>query len=411
MSQKHLYTNIKFLCGITTNRPARKAGKEMAVFKSIENAWLLVSENGTIENYGEMKSVSEFSGLITDCLGKFILPCFVDSHTHLIHAGSRENEFVDRIKGLTYEQIAKKGGGILNSAAQLHLTSENELFESAFLRLNQAIALGTGAIEIKSGYGLSFNNELKILRVANRLKSVSPIPVKITFLGAHALPTEFKNDSKKYIDLIIDKMLPAIAAEKLADYMDVFCETNYFSVIEMERLLEAGWKYNLKPKVHVNQFNSIGGVQAAIANNAISVDHLEVMTDEDFKALQNSETIPVALPACSFFIKIPYSPVRKMIDYGLAVALATDYNPGSSPSLSMPFVVSLACINMGLLPEEAFNASTLNGAAALELQEDYGSIEIGKKANFIITKPASSLNYLPYSFTENWIEKVVLGIA
>ena len=409
MPQKHLYTHIKSLYGITTNRPKFKAGKDMADFKNIENAWLLVSENGTIENFGEMQTVPEFSGPVTNCLGKLMLPCFVDSHTHLIHAGSRENEFVDRIKGLTYEQIAQRGGGILNSAAKLNLATENELFESAFDRLNQAIALGTGAIEVKSGYGLSLENELKMLRVANRLKSVSPIPVKITFLGAHALPADLKNEPEKYIDLIVNEMLPAIAAENLADYMDVFCETNYFSVAQMERLLDAGWKYNLKPKVHVNQFNSIGAVQAAIDKMAISVDHLEVMTDDDFKALKNSETLPVAVPACSFFIKIPYAPVSKMIDLGLPVTLATDYNPGSSPCLSMPFVVSLACINMNLLPEEAFNAATLNGAAALELQADYGSIEIGKKANLIITKPVESLNYLPYSFAENWVERVVIS--
>ena len=408
MSQKHLFTNIKSLYGITTNRPKHKAGKDMANFKNIDNAWLLVSETGRIENFGEIKNIPEFSGATTKCSGKLILPCFVDSHTHLIHAGSRENEFVDRIKGLTYEQIAQRGGGILNSAAKLNMTSENELFQSAFERLNQAIALGTGAIEIKSGYGLNLENELKMLRVANRLKSVSPIPVKITFLGAHALPATFKNEPEKYIDLVINEMLPAIHSENLADYMDVFCETNYFSVKEMERLLEAGWKYNLKPKVHVNQFNSIGGVQAAIDKKAISVDHLEVMTDKDFEALQNSETISVVLPACSFFIKIPYAPARKMIENSLPVTLASDYNPGSSPCLSMPFVVSLACINMGLLPEEAFNAATLNGAAALELQSDYGSIEIGKKANFIITKVVSGLNYLPYSFTENWVERVVV---
>ena len=408
MSQKHLFTNIKSLYGITANLPKHKAGKDMANFKNIDNAWLLVSETGRIENFGEIKNIPEFSGATTNCSGKLILPCFVDSHTHLIHAGSRENEFVDRIKGLTYEQIAQRGGGILNSAAKLNMTSENELFQSAFERLNQAIALGTGAIEIKSGYGLNLENELKMLRVANRLKSVSPIPVKITFLGAHALPATFKNEPEKYIDLVINEMLPAIHSENLADYMDVFCETNYFSVKEMERLLEAGWKYNLKPKVHVNQFNSIGGVQAAIDKKAISVDHLEVMTDKDFEALQNSETISVVLPACSFFIKIPYAPARKMIENSLPVTLASDYNPGSSPCLSMPFVVSLACINMGLLPEEAFNAATLNGAAALELQSDYGSIEIGKKANFIITKVVSGLNYLPYSFTENWVERVVV---
>lgn len=381
----------------------------MKEFDHLDSAWLLISEHGTIKNFGPMNSVPEFSGTTIDCSGKLILPCFVDSHTHLIHAGSRENEFVDRIKGLSYEQIANKGGGILNSASKLHLSTEDELFEASYERLNKAISLGTGAIEIKSGYGLSLEGELKILRVAHRLKSVSPIPIKVTFLGAHALPMAYKNNREQYINLIINEIIPAIAAEKLADYIDVFCETNYFSVSEMEQLLDCGWKYNLKPKVHVNQFNSIGGIKSAINKKAISVDHLEIMTPDDFEALKNSNTIPVALPACSFFIKIPYAPARQLIDCGLPLTLASDYNPGSSPCLSMPFVVSLACISMGLLPEEAFNASTLNGAAALELQNEYGSIEIGKKANFMISKAVPSLNYLPYSFAENWIDSVVIS--
>ncbi len=409
MSQAHLYTHIKSLYGITNNLPKVKAGSEMKDFEHINHAWLLVSDNGTIEDFGPMQTVPEFSGPTTACIEKLILPCFVDSHTHLIHAGSRENEFVDRIKGRSYEQIAQSGGGILNSAHKLNLATEDTLFETAYERLCTAISLGTGAIEIKSGYGLSLEGELKILRVANRLKSISPIPIKITFLGAHALPFEYKNNREHYIQLILNEMLPAIAAESLADYIDVFCETNYFTVMEMERILDAGWKHNLKPKVHVNQFTSIGGIQSAITKKAISVDHLEIMNTADFEAFKNSDTIPVALPACSFFIKIPYAPVRKMIDYGLPVTLASDYNPGSSPCISMPFVVSLACISMGLLPEEAFNAATLNGAAALELQKDYGSIERGKRSNFIITKPVSSLAYLPYSFAENWIERVVIS--
>jgi imidazolonepropionase len=409
MAQKLLYTNIKSLYGISSGKLKLKKGSELANFERLDNAWLLVSESGTIENFGNMETIPEFSGDVYNCKEKFILPCFVDSHTHLIHAGSREHEFVDRIKGLSYEQIASRGGGILNSASKLNLETEDDLFRSAYERLQQAIAMGTGAIEIKSGYGLNVANELKMLRVANRLKAISPIPIKITFLGAHALLPEFKSNSQGYINQIINEMLPVIGAEKLADYIDVFCETNYFSVSEMEQILDAGSKYGLKPKVHVNQFNSIGAVSSAIKKGALSVDHLEVMSDEDYSALRSSETIPVALPACSFFIKIPYAPARKLIDSGLALTLASDYNPGSSPCLSMPFVVSLACIQMGLLPEEAFNAATINGAAAIELSDELGSIEIGKRANFIITKPVPSLNYLPYSFAESYIDRVVIA--
>jgi imidazolonepropionase len=408
MPQKQLFTQIKSLFGITHNHIPFKSGKEMANFESIENAWLLVSEAGKIEAYGKMDSVPDFSGQTKNCKGKLVLPAFIDSHTHLIHAGSRELEFVDRIKGLSYEEIALRGGGILNSANKLNLASEEALFESAFTRLNQAIALGTGGIEIKSGYGLTLENELKMLRVANRLKSVSPIPIKITFLGAHALPLKYKLNPNDYVNYIIEEMLPIIAHEKLADYIDVFCETNYFNAQQMGKILEAGYKYHLKAKVHVNQFSSIGGVKEAIKNNAISIDHLEVMTDIDFEEVKNSTTLPVALPACSFFIKIPYAPVRSIIEMGLPVVLASDYNPGSSPCLSMPFIVSLACIQMNLWPEEAFNAATLNGAAALELSHDYGSIEIGKKANLIITKEVNSLSYLPYSFAENWIDQVII---
>lgn len=409
MGQKHLYTNIKSLCGITSGFPQYKKGNAMKDFVCIDNAWLLVSEKGTFEHFGEMKNVPEFSGKTTDCSGRYIIPCFVDSHTHLVHAGYREQEFVDRIKGLSYEQIAQNGGGILNSAKKIAEISEDDLFLQSFERLKMAIELGTGAIEIKSGYGLSLENELKMLRVINRIKLQSPIPVKITFLGAHSYPIEFKYNHEKYLKLIIEEMIPTIASENLADYIDVFCEQNYFSPDEMEKILETGWKFGLKPKVHVNQFNTIGGIQTAVKNHAISVDHLEVVSENDIATLQNSETFVTILPACSFFIKIPYSPVRKLIENEIPVCIASDYNPGSSPCINMQFVVSLACIKMNLLPEEALNAATLNAASALELQYDYGSIEIGKKANFIITKPISSLIYLPYSFTENCIEKVVLG--
>lgn len=408
MPQKQLYTGIKSLYGIETGQSVIKKGKDLSKFDFIENAWLLVSETGHFEAFGTMDALPEFSGETINCEGKFILPAFVDSHTHLVHAGSRENEFVDRISGLTYEDIAARGGGIINSVKKLRNTSENELFEKAYERLIQAINSGTGAIEIKSGYGLDLENELKMLRVIQRLKEVSPIQIKSTFLGAHAIPTEFAGRREDYVNYIVAEMLPAIAKENLADYIDLFCETNYFTCSDLQILLEAGAKFGLKGKVHVNQFNSFGGVKTAVENKALSIDHLEVLTDEDLLALQNSETIPVALPGCSFFIKIPYTPAKSIIEAGLPIALATDYNPGSTPSLSMPFVISLACIYMGMLPEQAFNAATINGAAALELLNSHGSIAIGKKATFIITKKVSSLNYLPYSFTENWIDKVIV---
>ncbi|MCC6722275.1 MAG: imidazolonepropionase, partial [Bacteroidia bacterium] len=383
MAQKQLYTNIKALCGITSGFPKLKSGTKLKEFICIENAWMMVSEKGTIEHFGEMKNVPVFSGNITDCTGKYVLPCFVDSHTHLIHAGYRENEFVDRIKGFTYEQIAERGGGILNTAQKISEISEDELFNQSYQRLKKAIEFGTGAIEIKSGYGLSFDNEMKMLRVANRLKLQSPIPVKITFLGAHAFPAKYKYNHEEYIKIITEEMIPVVAKENLADYIDVFCELNYFSTVEMETILETGWKYGLKPKVHVNQFNSIGGIQSAIKNNALSVDHLEVISENDLVLLSHSNTIVTLLPACSFFIKIPYSPAKKLVENNIPFCLASDYNPGSSPCLNISFIISLACIKMNLLPEEALNAATLNAAAAIELQYDYGSIEIGKKANFI----------------------------
>lgn len=381
----------------------------MANFQKLDNAWLLTGEDGRIEDFGTMETCPEFNGETILCTNRLILPAFVDSHTHLVHAGPRENEFVDRIRGLSYEQIAERGGGILNSSRTLNETSEDQLFEDALKRLYQSIALGTGAIEIKSGYGLSFEGELKMLRVASRIRSVSPIPVKITFLGAHAIPQAYKDRREQYLQMLTHQLLPVIATEQLADYMDVFCEVNYFTPSEMDTLLKAGMKYGLRPKVHVNQFNSIGGIQIALKNKALSVDHLEVLTPEDIEQLAQGDTLCTALPGCSFFIKIPYTPGRMLIDKGLPLALASDYNPGSSPGLSMPFVVSLACIHMGMLPEEAFNAATLNGAAALELSEQLGSIEIGKKAHLIRTRPVPSLNYLPYSFAENWIDQVILS--
>ena len=409
-----LIKNIKLLVQTQTNTKTRVCGKEMAELPFLENAFLLI-ENDKIADFGKMENLVSAikhigSDLNTiDATGKMVFPSWCDSHTHLVFAGSRENEFVDRIHGLSYEEIAQRGGGILNSAKRLHNTSEEDLFQSALKRLNEIKMMGTGAVEIKSGYGLSVDDELKILRIIKKMKAVSPLTIKATFLGAHAFPTDYKTNRKAYIDLIINEMLPVIEQENLADYIDVFCESNYFSVAEMETILTAGAKHGLKPKVHVNQFTSIGGIQSAIKHQALSVDHLEVMTEEDIYALKDSKTMPTLLPSCSFFIGIPYAPARKMIDLGLGVALATDYNPGSTPSGKMPFVISLACIKMKLTPEEAINAATINAAYAMDLSHELGSIKVGKKANIFITSEIPSYAYIPYSFGSNLIETVILN--
>ncbi len=407
---KITYINIKQLSGIQKDTSILKLrGKEMGVLNMIEQAYL-VTEDGLISDFGEMKNLSDSDcGEIIDCTGKVILPAWCDSHTHLVFAGTRENEFVDRINGLTYEEIASRGGGIINSAKRLQQATEKELYDSAWKRLEEIKSHGTGAVEIKSGYGLSLEAELKILRVIKRLKSDSDLTIKSTFLGAHAVPPEYKGNKEGYLDMLINEILPVIKEEKLADYIDIFCETNYFSVSDAERIMKAGAEYGLKSKIHVNQFTSIGGIQAGIKHNALSLDHLEVMTDKDIADLHHSEAMPTALPSCSFFLKIPFAPVRKMIDDGLAIALATDYNPGSTPSGKIPFVISLACIYQGLTPEEAINAVTLNSAYAMGISDTHGSITIGKKANLIITKEISSYNYIPYAFGGNHIEQVVLN--
>jgi imidazolonepropionase len=407
-----LIKNIKGLAGVYDQSPEFLSGKEMATLPMLENAFLAI-EDGKIAGFGlmnEWEGISDWNNLqIIDADGKFVLPAWCDSHTHLVFAGSREGEFVDRIHGLTYAEIAAKGGGILNSAKKLANTSEDELFESASKRLNEVKRLGTGAIEIKSGYGLSFEAELKMLRVVKRLKENSDVTIKATLLAAHAVPTEYKDRKNEYINLIIDKIMPAVAEEKLADFVDVFCETNYFTVDETDRILETGVKFGLIPKIHVNQFTAIGGIGVGVKHHALSVDHLEVMNDEDFEVLKGSRTMPTSLPSCSFFLGIPYTPARKIMDSGLPLALASDYNPGSTPSGNMPFVISLGCIKMKMTPEEAINAATLNTAYAMGLQKDLGSIEIGKTANVIITEPMSSLAFLPYSFGSNLIETVILN--
>ncbi len=404
--------NIKELIQVEDQPVKMKKGSDMSSLKTIQNAWLAI-EDGIIVGYGSMSDwpgITDWRDLeVIDAAGKMVFPSWCDSHTHLVFAAPREGEFVDRINGLTYEEIAAKGGGILNSAKKLASASEDQLFEDAKKRLDSVIRMGTGAIEIKSGYGLSIDAELKMLRVIKRLKQNSPATIKANFLGAHAIPTEYKTNREAYIDQIINDMLPIVAEEELAEFIDVFCETNYYTPEETDRILEAGHKYGLTPKIHVNQFTAIGGVQVGVKHNALSVDHLEVMRDEDIKALADSSTMPTALPSCSFFLGIPYAPAKEMIRAGLPVALASDYNPGSTPSGNMNFVVALACIRMKMTPEEAINAATINSAYAMGVENQLGSIAIGKKANLYITKEMSSYSYLPYSFGENLVDTVILN--
>ncbi len=405
-----LITNIKLLVN-TRESNVLLRGKALAELPCIEDAYLLI-EDGIMAAYGEMNAlpaVDRRPSTEIDAKGATVLPAWCDSHTHLVFAASREEEFVYKLKGMSYAEIAAKGGGILNSAAKINAMSETELFNISRQRLQEVIKLGTGAIEIKSGYGLSVEGELKMLRVIQRLKQESPIPIKATFLGAHTYPLQFKNDHQGYIDMIIDEMLPVIATEKLADYIDVFCEEGFFSAKETEVICNAGMKYGLKPKIHANQLNLSNGVQTGVKLNAVSVDHLETMNEDAIQTLASSDTIGTLLPTAAFFLRMSYQPARRLIESGCAIALATDYNPGSSPSGNMNFVVALSCIQMKMLPEEAINAATINGAYAMELQDEVGSISIGKKANLIFTKPISSLAYLPYSFGSNLIDKVMIN--
>ncbi|WP_299136007.1 imidazolonepropionase [uncultured Tenacibaculum sp.] len=403
-----LLINIKELIQIRENSVKKVAGKDMNVLPTLKNAFLLI-ENDIIIDYGSMENIPSSADNIIDCEGKMILPTWCDSHTHIVYAGNREQEFVDRINGLSYEEIANNGGGILNSAKKLQSTSEEDLYKQSSKRLEEVIALGTGAVEIKSGYGLTVDAELKMLRVIKKLKENYKLPIKATFLGAHAFPSEYKNNKEGYINLIINEMLPKIAEENLAEFVDAFCETGYFSVEDTDRVLTAAKIYGLTPKVHVNQFTTIGGVAMSVKQNAISVDHLEVMNTEDIEALQGSETMPVALPSCSYFLSIPYTPARDIINANLPLALATDFNPGSTPSGNMNFVVATACIKMKMTPEEAINAATINGAYAMNLADKVGSITKGKKANFIITKEIPSYGFIPYSFGSNLIDSVYIN--
>lgn len=404
-----LIINIKELLQIREPSIIKVSGKEMKHLPTIKNAFVLI-EDTIIIDYGRMQDLKNLNvDKSIDANGKMVLPCWCDSHTHIVYAGNREQEFVDRINGLSYADIAKRGGGILNSAKTLQNTSESELYNQSIERLKAVMKLGTGAIEIKSGYGLTVSAELKMLRVIKRIKNQFPLQVKATFLGAHAIPKIYKDNKEGYLNLIINDMLPKISEEKLADYIDVFCEKGYFSLEDTDRIISAGKEYGLAPKIHVNQFNAFGGVALGVNQDALSVDHLEELNNDDISVLQNSNTMPVALPLCSFFLSIPYTPARQIIDAGLPLALATDYNPGSTPSGNMNLVVSTACIKMQMTPEEAINAATINGAYAMGVSDICGSITKGKKANLIITKKVPSYNYLPYAFGENHIDTVIIN--
>ncbi len=410
-----LFTNIKGLVNVRTNSH-RLFGQRLAKLPVIDNAFLLI-EDGIIADYGAMfeleLKVPQLPKTSIDLEGKYVLPAWCDSHTHLVFGGSRESEFVDKIRGLSYAEIAARGGGILNSARHIAAISEDELFTQSWNRLQEVSRLGTGAIEIKSGYGLTVASELKMLRVIKKLQETSPLKIRSTFLGAHTYPLEFRDNHQGYIDLLINEMLPVIAAEKLADYIDVFCETGFFSPEEMETICKAGQAVGLQPKLHVNQLNSIGGISSGLALGAVSLDHLETLTESDLRLLANTDptTAPVCtlLPGAAFFLRMPFQPARELIDAGCCVALASDYNPGSSPSGNMNLVVAMSCIQMKMLPGEAINAATINGAYAMGLGEDVGSITIGKAANLIITKPVLSLDYLPYAYGSNLIQAVMIN--
>lgn len=407
---KWVIQHIKQLVNTRTNSIVVR-GAELSQLPIIDHAFLVI-ENGIIQAYGSMHELTteHTSGAEwIDAAGASVLPCWCDSHTHLVFAASREEEFVHKINGLSYAEIAAKGGGILNSAQKIALASEDELYEQAMARLHHLMKLGTGAIEIKSGYGLNTANELKMLRVIKRIKETAPIPVKSSFLGAHTYPLDFKENHEGYIKQIIEEMLPVIAEENLADYIDVFCEDGFFSVTETKRICEAGIGYGLKPKIHANQLHASGGVELGVQIGAVSVDHLETMNDSAIQALCKSTTIGTMLPTAAFFLRMPYPPARELIQANAALAIASDYNPGSSPSGNMNFVVALSCIQMKMLPEEAINAATINGAFAMELDREVGSITVGKRANIIFTQPIPSLAYLPYSFGTNLIDKVMIN--
>ena len=405
---KLLVKNIGTLAGLNTEGLRRRCGAEMAVLPAINDAWLAVND-GVISDFGTGNAGPDSDGFddVVDAGGGTVLPSFCDSHTHLVYAASREQEFVDKINGLSYAEIARRGGGILNSADRLHDLSEQELYEQSMARVREIIKKGTGAVEIKSGYGLSVDDELKMLRVIRRIKETAPLKVMSTFLGAHAVARGMSQEA--YVNLVINEMLPAVASEGLADFIDVFCDEGFFTPEETSRILEAGEKYGLRAKIHGEELAPSGGVEVAVKHAALSVDHLESMTDEDIEMLRSSDTMPTALPGTSFFLNMPFAPARKMISAGLPVAIASDYNPGSTPSGDMKFAISLACIKMRLMPEEAINAATINGAAAMGLSDQYGSIAKGMVANFFITEPMPSVAFMPYAYTTPVIRRVFLA--
>jgi imidazolonepropionase len=406
-----LIENIKELIQVEENSRLMVSGKEMAHLSTIKDAWLLIDGDRIID-FGrtQQPTMAPMHHCTTiDATGKLVFPSFCDSHTHLVYAGSREIEYTDKIRGLSYEDIAKRGGGILNSAKRLHEASEEELIEQALVRLNEIMKMGTGAVEIKSGYGLSVEDELKMLKVIRRLKPLTPITIVATFLGAHAIPAEFKGRQEEFVDLIINEMIPQVSGEGLADYIDVFCDRGFFTVDDTDRILMAGMKYGLRPKIHANELDYSGGIQVGVKYDALSVDHLEYTGDEEIKCLLGSGTMPTVLPGAAFFLGLPLAPVRKMIDAGLPVAMASDFNPGSSPSGNMQFVLSLACINYRMLPEEAIHAVTINSAYAMGLSEEMGSIARGKKANLFITKPIPGYEFMPYAYGSNKVETVIIG--
>ncbi len=414
---KILITNIKELIQAEVMPRNKAAGSEMAVLPSIEKAWLYIKD-GLISGFGSMDALSDskvtpLSGnrevTTIDATGKMVFPAFCDSHTHIVYAGSREIEYLDKLRGLTYEEIAKRGGGILNSAQRLHQASEEELIEQAMQRLEEIMLLGTGAVEIKSGYGLTTESELKMLRVIRQLKDLSPLTIKATFLGAHAVPAVYKQRQSEYVDLVINEMIPMVAGEGLADFIDVFCDRGFFTPQETERLLMAGLKHGLQPKIHANELDFSGGIQVGVKYNALSVDHLEFTGDEEIDVLLKSDTMPTLLPGAAFFLGMVPPPARKMIDAGLPVAMASDYNPGSSPSGNMQFIMSLGAIMFKMMPEEIINAVTINGAYAMGVEDQLGSIAIGKKANVFITKPIPTFAFMPYAFGSNKVEKVIIN--
>ncbi|HTH56016.1 MAG TPA: imidazolonepropionase [Cyclobacteriaceae bacterium] len=406
MANDILITHIKGLAQVRESKVNSVAGSAMSELPVISDAYLLIS-NGLIADFGKMADMPLAQNETIDASGCFVFPSFVDSHTHLVFAASREEEFVMKIKGATYAEIAAKGGGILNSAKKVRATSEDELVEKTLERAKEIIQLGTGAVEIKSGYGLTVADELKMLRAAKRIAKETPLTVRTTFLGAHAVPADVKKEN--YVDLVINEMIPAVAQEKLADYIDVFCEEGFFSVNETERIVEEGKKFGMKPRIHANQLHNSGGVQVGVKTGALSVDHLENIGDEEIKLLKTSRTMPTVLPCAAFFLNLPMPPARKMIDQGLPIAIASDYNPGSSPSGNMQTMLSLACIKMKMTPEEVFNATTINTAFALELSDTHGTITKGKIANLYITKPSPSIAYLPYHFGNNFVDRVILN--